>query len=151
MIKQLRTFLDEHNIRYDTVKCTPTDTVEQLVNSLNIPEKGIAKTVVVRSDGKFTMLVEPVSVKTDLNRWKELLSCETLELATEDELVKLFGNLEKDSIPAFGNLFNMEVFLDDNLSLGKEIAFNAGKSTELVKLAYEDFAKWVKPKLFHIH
>ena len=151
MIKRLRTFLDDNQIHYDTVKCTTTDPVETLVSVTNVPEKGIAKTVIVKTDGKFIMLVEPISVETDLPRWQELMGCKEIKFATEEEVEDLFGELELDSLPAFGNLFNMDVVVDDSLSVGDMIACGTGTSTELIKLAYEDYVKWVKPKLFHIH
>ena len=49
-------------------------------------------------------------------------------------------------MPPFGNLYGMEVFVDEILSQDEEIAFNAGSHTELIKLAYRDFERLVKPK-----
>jgi len=49
-------------------------------------------------------------------------------------------------MPPFGNLYGMEVFVDESLSQDEEIAFNAGSHTELIKLAYRDFERLVKPK-----
>ena len=50
-------------------------------------------------------------------------------------------------MPPFGNLYGMEVFVDDRLSQEEEIAFNAGSHTELIKLAHRDFERLVKPKV----
>ena len=50
-------------------------------------------------------------------------------------------------MPPFGNLYNMNVFVDESLTKDKEIAFNAGSHRELMRLAYEDFARVVKPKV----
>jgi len=151
MIKRLRTFLDDNRIHYDTIKCTPTDSVEELVSVTKVPEKGIAKTVIVKTDGKFVMLVEPISIETDLMRWQEVIGCKEIELASEKEIERLFGEIELGVIPAFGNLFDLDVVVDDSLSIGDEIVVCTGTSTDLVRLAYEDYVKWVKPKLFHIH
>jgi Ala-tRNA(Pro) deacylase len=41
----------------------------------------------------------------------------------------------------------MKVFVAKGLAEGKEITFNAGSHTELIKLAYNDFRKLVKAKL----
>ena len=49
-------------------------------------------------------------------------------------------------MPPFGNLYGMEVFVDESLSQDEEIAFNAGSHTELIKLAYRDFESLVKTK-----
>jgi Ala-tRNA(Pro) deacylase len=50
-------------------------------------------------------------------------------------------------MPPFGNLYGMEVFVADSLAEDKEIAFNAGSHTELIKLSYGDFERLVKPKV----
>jgi len=47
----------------------------------------------------------------------------------------------------FGNLYGMEVYVAPELTEEDEIAFNAGSHTELLKLAYKDFERLVKPKV----
>ena len=58
----------------------------------------------------------------------------------------MFPESEVGAMPPFGNLYGMEVFVDESLSQDEEIAFNAGSHTELIKLAYRDFESLVKPK-----
>jgi Ala-tRNA(Pro) deacylase len=41
----------------------------------------------------------------------------------------------------------MEVFVADALAEDEEIAFNAGSHTELIRLAYKDFERLVKPRI----
>jgi len=41
----------------------------------------------------------------------------------------------------------MSVFACETLAEDEEIAFNAGSHTELVKLAFADFARLVNPKV----
>jgi Ala-tRNA(Pro) deacylase len=48
-------------------------------------------------------------------------------------------------MPAFGNLYQRPVFVDESLTQDKEIAFNAGSHRELIRLAYADFERLVKP------
>ena len=50
-------------------------------------------------------------------------------------------------MPPFGNLYGMEVFVAESLAEDEEIAFNAGSHTELIKMAYNDFERLVKPKI----
>jgi Ala-tRNA(Pro) deacylase len=42
----------------------------------------------------------------------------------------------------------MEVFVAESLREDKEIAFNAGSHTEMIKMKYEDFERLVEPKVF---
>jgi len=49
------------------------------------------------------------------------------------------------AMPPFGNLYNMKVFVAESLAENKEIAFNAGSHSELIKLDYKDFERLVEP------
>ena len=50
-------------------------------------------------------------------------------------------------MPPFGNLYDMPVYVDEGLKKDEVIAFSAGSHTELIKLAYKDFERLVKPKI----
>lgn len=50
-------------------------------------------------------------------------------------------------MPPFGNLYGMDVFVSESLAMDEEIAFNAGSHRELIKMAYRDFERLVKPKV----
>ena len=50
-------------------------------------------------------------------------------------------------MPPFGNLYGMDVFVAESLTEDKEIAFNAGSHTELMRLPLEDFLTLVNPKV----
>jgi Ala-tRNA(Pro) deacylase len=53
-------------------------------------------------------------------------------------------------MPPFGNLYGMEVLAAERLAEDEEIAFNAGSHTELIKLAYADFERLVKPRVVRL-
>jgi Ala-tRNA(Pro) deacylase len=61
----------------------------------------------------------------------------------------MFPGCETGGMPPFGNLYGMDVYVSAKLAEDAEIAFNAGSHTELVKLAYKDFDRLVKPKVVH--
>ena len=48
-------------------------------------------------------------------------------------------------MPPFGNLYGMRVYVEKSLAEDKEIAFNAGSHTELVRMAYADYERLVGP------
>jgi Ala-tRNA(Pro) deacylase len=57
----------------------------------------------------------------------------------------MFPGCEIGTMPPFGNLYEMQVFVEGNLTEDTEIAFNAGSYTELIRLSYKDFERLVKP------
>ena len=48
-------------------------------------------------------------------------------------------------MPPFGNLYGLRVFLSDDLARAEHIAFNAGSHTEVIKMAYADYERFVHP------
>jgi Ala-tRNA(Pro) deacylase len=92
------------------------------------------------------MAVLPASYKVSFDLLKEAAGAGKVELANEQEFRDMFPELEVGAMPPFGNLYGMEVFVDESLSQDDEIAFNDGSHTELMRLAYRDFDRLVKPK-----
>ncbi len=66
-------------------------------------------------------------------------------LAKEEEFRDLFPACEMGAMPPFGNLYDLPVFAEASLAKNKEIAFNAGTLTELIRMSYSDFVGLVKP------
>jgi Ala-tRNA(Pro) deacylase len=83
----------------------------------------------------------------DLNLLREAAGADEAKLATEEEFRLRFPDCETGAMPPFGNLYGMEVFGSEQLAEDDHIAFNAGTHTEVMRLAYADFARLVKPKV----
>jgi len=146
-VKKLKDFLDLNEIKYVTVVHSTAYTSQETAASAHIRGKELAKTVMIKMDGKMVMIVLPASFKVDFNLLKEASGTRNLELASEQEFQDLFPGCDVGAMPPFGNLYGMEVFVDITLTEDKEIAFNAGTHHELIKLAYKDFETLVKPKV----
>jgi len=153
-IKKVRKFLDENGVKYVLISHSPAYTAQEIATSSHIPGKDLAKTVMFRKDGKMTMAILPAPYKIDFCKLKQKLSADNVELASEDEFKYFFPDCAIGAMPPFGNLYDMEVYVDESLTKDNEIAFNAGTHTELIKLDYSDFSRLVKPivlnfKLFY--
>jgi Ala-tRNA(Pro) deacylase len=137
-LKKLKEFLDGHNIKYVTISHSQAFTAQETAAEL-------AKTVMVKIDGKMAMAVLPASYKIDFNLLKEATGAKRVELASEQEFKDLFPECEIGAMPPFGNLYGMEVFATESLAENQDIAFNSGSHTELIKMSYKDFETQVKP------
>lgn len=146
-IQKLKEFLDSHNVKYVTISHSRAFTAQETAVSAHIPVKELAKTVIVKIDGKMAMAVLPASCKVDFDLLKKATGAATIEIANEKEFKDLFPDCEIGAMPPFGNLYGMEVFVTKSLTEDREIAFNAGSHRELVKLTYKDFEQLVKPKI----
>ena len=146
-VKQLKEFLDSNNIKYVTITHSTAYTAQDIAALTHTKGKELAKTVIVKLDDTLAMAVLPASHQADLERLRESAGAREISLATETEFRSRFPGCETGAMPPFGNLYQMPVFADDSLAKDKEIAFNAGTHNELIRLAYEDFARLAQPKL----
>ena len=146
-VKKLKDFLDNQNIKYVTISHSRAYTAQQIAASAHIPGKELAKTVMVKIDGKMAMAVVPASHNVDFDLLKKVAGASKIELATEEEFKDMFPGCDVGAMPPFGNLYGMDVFVAESLAEDEEIAFNAGSHTELIRLAYKDFERLVKPEV----
>lgn len=144
-VKKLKNFLDSHNVEYVSISHSPAYSAQAIAASAHIPGKELAKTVIVKIDDKFAMAVLPASYRVHLGHLKVSVSASHVELATETEVESLFPDCEMGAMPPFGNLYDMDVFVAEQLAEDEEIAFSAGSHTELIKMSYKDFESLVMP------
>lgn len=145
VLRRLKDYLDENNIKYVKITHSRAYTAQEIAASVHIPGKELAKTVIVRVNDGFGMAVLPASRKVNFDQLKTVVGNNEIRLAQEDEFKGLFPDCEVGAMPPFGNLYNLPVYVASALSEDKEIAFNAGTHTDVIKISYSDFEKLVKP------
>lgn len=145
--KRLKEFLDQNNVKYISIQHSPAYTAQEIAAMTHIPGKDMAKTVMIKIDGKMAMAVLPANRKVILSELKEALDADKVSLASEEEFKSLFPDCELGAMSPFGNLYGLEVYVSPELASEQEIAFNAGTHTEIIKMAYKDFERLVNPKV----
>lgn len=146
-LSRLKQFLDNENVKYVTISHSLAYTAQGIAALTHIPGKDLAKTVVVKLGNTMAMAVLPASCHLDVELLRKASGAQTVEIATEMEFQDKFPDCETGAMPPFGNLYDMKVFADEILARDSEIAFNAGSHRELVRLAWEDYARLVQPKI----
>ena len=146
-VKKLKDFLDNQKVKYVTISHSPAYTAQEVAASAHVSGKDMAKTVIVRLDDKTAMAVLPAHRKIVLQDLRDVTGADRVRFAAEDEFRDLFPDCEIGAMPPFGNLYGMDVYMAPELTEEEEIAFNAGSHTELIKMAYKDFERLVKPKV----
>ncbi len=149
-VQRLKEFLDKNNIRYVVISHSRAFTAAAIGAITHIPGKEIAKTVMVKLDGKLAMVVVPGSRSIDLNALKAAVPAQTANIVPEPEFSEAFPDCEVGAMPPFGTLYSLPVYVDEMLTRDEEIAFNAGSHRELVRLSYRDYERLVKPKVMKI-
>lgn len=145
--KMLREFLDQNKVRYVTIKHSVAYTAQEIAASAHIKGKELAKTVLIKVDGKLAMCILPASNKIDFDLLKEALGGKNIRLANEVEFKDKFPDCEVGAMPPFGNLYDMDVYAEEILTKDEEIAFNACSHVELIQMSFKDFGRLAKPRL----
>lgn len=137
-LKKLRDFLDSKGVKYVSIAHSKAYTAQQIAAASHIPGKELAKTVMVKLDGKMAMAVLPASYKVDFDLLKKASGSGRAELAGENEFKDMFPQCEIGAMPPFGNLYGVHVYVSEELAHEPLIAFNAGTHDELVEMSYSD-------------
>ncbi len=146
-LNKVKTFLDDHGTKYVRISHSKAFTAQGIAAIAHISGRELAKTVIVKLDGDLAMAVLPAAYQVDLEALRRRTGVRVAELATEHEFKRHFPDCETGAMPPFGNLYGIPVYVDETLAEDREIAFNAGSHYELIKMAYSDFERLVKPEV----
>ena len=144
-VRKLREFLDSNGVKYVTISHSEAFTAQEIAASAHVSGRAYAKTVMLKLDGLMAMAVLPAADGVNLDMIQLVAGAGKAELATEEDFRELFPECELGAMPPFGNLYGMDVLVEQELTSNREITFNAGSHRELVKLAYKDFERLVEP------
>ncbi|MDX1735661.1 MAG: YbaK/EbsC family protein [Halioglobus sp.] len=134
----LKSYLDDHEVSYDTVEHPHTESAVDSAKSAHVPPHQMAKAVVLEDSAGFIVAVLPSSNRLNLGWVNEELERD-LKLATEDELKALFRDCDTGAIPALSTAYGLKVIWDDQLKHAADIYIEAGDHEHLIHLSGEDF------------
>ncbi len=146
-VKKLKEFLDKHNVKYVSMAHSPAFTSQEIAASAHVSGREMAKTVIVKMDGKFAMVVLPASHQINFAKLRDAAGAKLVDLASESEFKDKFSGCEVGAMPPFGELYDMPVYLSHKLTKQDHIVFNAGTHSELMQVAFVDFDRLVKPQV----
>lgn len=146
-LTKVKEFLDAYNVKYVVISHSKAYTAQGIAAIAHISGKELAKTVILKLDGDLAMAVLPAPYQLDLEKLRHLTGVGQVELASEREFKQHFRDCETGAMLPFGNLYGIPVYVEENLTLDHEIAFNAGSHYELIRMAYADFDRLVKPEV----
>jgi Ala-tRNA(Pro) deacylase len=149
-IRKLKDFLKENKVKYTVVTHEMAYTAQETAASAHVSGKGMAKTVMLKVEGKMMMAVLSASRKLEFHLLKSVLGTPRVEMAGEADFKDMFPECEIGAMPPFGNLYGLHVIADGGLAASEEILFNAGSHTELIRMPAKDFFSLVKPKIADI-
>lgn len=124
-------YLDDCGIDYEVVEHARTLSSSRTAEVGHVSGDRLAKAVVLKSEGGFTMAVLPASCHLRLGEIRGYLDG-PVGLATEKEVGQLFDDCELGAIPPVGQPYGLEMIVDDRLNEQPDVYFEAGDHMNLI-------------------
>lgn len=140
-------FLDKSAVPYQTSEHPPTFTAQQMAAVEHEPGQFVAKPVIVKVDGEYMMCVLSACDKIDLGELKDQLGANSVELAEETQIGRIFDDCELGAEPPFGNLYDLPTIMDKALEKDDHIKFQAGTHEKAISMSMDEYRELVKPKV----
>ncbi len=144
--ENIKALLESNDISYEVVDHEPVYTSEQAAWVRGTPLREGAKAMVMRADKRPVLVVLAADRRIDNKRFKKLYKVKDLRMASPEDVEKITG-LEVGSIPPFGNVLGLAIYVDRSLLENYRISFNAGLHTRSVLMLTRDYLDVVDAKI----
>jgi Ala-tRNA(Pro) deacylase len=147
VIGRLKKYLEENGVPYEVLRAPEeTFTAQETAAAMHVSGKEMIKPVLVKVDGRMSMAVLPAWRLLDFRKMALLVGAEEIRLAKESEFRELFPDCDLGAEPPFGNLYGLEVLLDDHLLSQQNVTFLAGSYKEALQISRSDYERLARPK-----
>lgn len=146
---RLEKYLAEKHVPYTRATHRLAYSAQGVAAAQHVAGWTVAKTVILKAEDRFLMVVLPAPMKVDLHLLREQLPFKQLELADEWEFGRLFPDCQLGAMVPFGNLYGLPVYVEESLARQEEIVFNAGTHVDTIRMKYKDFEQIVGPTVIH--
>ena len=147
---KLREYLTENGVEFEHHVHPTAYTAQRVAESLHVPGKELAKSVVITADGALLLAVVPSDQRVNLEHLRFITRSENMRLATEQEFVDAFPSCEPGAMPPFGILFGITTYCDTSLEHNGSIEFNAGSHNDTIRMNFRDFKQLARPTMIDL-
>lgn len=142
--RKITSFLHDHGAPYRQHTHPPAFTAQEIAHAQHTSGRLLAKTVMLWAGNELLMAVVPASHQIAMAELERLLG-RPVRLAHEKEFRTVFPGCDVGAMPPLGNLYHLEVWVDEALRSCPTIHFNAGTHTDTIEMSFADFDKLVHP------
>jgi Ala-tRNA(Pro) deacylase len=146
---RLDEFLTDRKVAFTRLPHRTAYTANRVAQTLHVPGKDMAKSVLVRTGHGHVLAVLPATHQVDLDRLRRDLKEDQADLATEAEMEELFPDCERGAIPPFGSLYQVPTLVDESLTQDEEIVFEGQTHDEAIRMRFRDYESVEHPRLGH--
>lgn len=139
----LKEYLTDHGSPYQVIEHIRTNSALETSEVAHVPGDRLAKSVLLGDEDRYLLAVIPATHRLDLEKLSELVR-HRLQLITESEMAGAFADCEIGAMPALGEAYGIDTWVDPTLLEQPEVYFEGGDHQALIKMSGEDFRNLLK-------
>lgn len=143
----IRNMLHDRHVPYEELQHREAFTAQEVAAAEHVSGHRLVKVVVVMADGHPVELVVPASRRVILDRVRRLLGARTIRLASEEEMERVFSDVEVGAIPPLDHWVNVPILVDRSLEVEGDIILQAGTHEDAIRLNFADWYDMVRPRM----
>jgi Ala-tRNA(Pro) deacylase len=148
---KIKDILDKSRVDYKHLIHEHVSTSEDAAKIRGTNIEDAAKAIILKAqtrDGTFYFIqaVIPAHKRIDLKKLKIILDSKNVALASPEEVLEKTG-CTIGSVPPFGKLFNISVYLDESILEKDFIVFSAGTHNDSIQMKAQDYFVVLDPKV----
>ncbi|GLV59685.1 deacylase [Dictyobacter sp. S3.2.2.5] len=145
--EKMETYLQQNQVPFQEQQHPRTFSARTIAESEHISSKKTAKTVILQVNDQMMCFVLPAAYYVDMGKVRAITGTGNVRLAHEDEFELAFPDCEVGTMPPFGNLYGIPVYVDTSLAAEDSITFPVGTYTDTMSIKYADFERLVHPRV----
>jgi prolyl-tRNA editing enzyme YbaK/EbsC (Cys-tRNA(Pro) deacylase) len=132
--KKLTKLLEEKKIKYEPIEHRTVYTAYDKAATLKIPEKIVGKTLTVKLDKNYGLVLIPANKNLDKAKFKKIAKVKSVDFAKEVWIKKNLKGVKVGAVPPLGNLWKLPTFIDRFLMNQSKIIINGGDYNWSIKI-----------------
>ncbi len=146
---KISAFLEAQKLKHDIVPHRKVFTVYDLSQTLHVKPNTIAKTLLVKADNVYHVVLLPAHRRLNIEATKKLLQAKKIAIAKEQEIFEKL-KLKPGGLTSFGSYHKVATILDKSLLKTEKMLFSAGSFTASVRVKVKDLVKTEQPTVGNI-
>jgi Cys-tRNA(Pro) deacylase len=139
--KKVIEHLKKNKIKFEQIAHKTVFTTFDLAKTLKEKLNRISKTLVIKTDKGYVLVVLPADRMVDFAKLKKLLGAKKIEIAKEKVMKDIF-KIKPGTVTPFATLHKkVPLYIDKALIRAKEILVSAGSYTDSLRLKVSDLMK----------
>jgi Ala-tRNA(Pro) deacylase len=137
-------YLDKKKIKYEVVPHKKVFTAYDLAQTTKTKLEAIAKTLLVKADGVYHLVLVRASDRIDLKKLQKLLAAKKLSIANEKDMVKTL-KVKPGALTPFAGLHKISAVVDRALGKQLRALFGSGSFEHSIHMRTADYIKAEQP------